>query len=75
MFINKNEITVPDVKTYATRANLEKALADTGLDKHGSRYIVVQHNERWTAIFLASEWCAQNGGYAFFAGQHGFLSV
>jgi len=74
------------VKTYATEANLRKALAAKGLDDYTStdasgcevtcRYLVVRTPDgRWTAIFLASQFLNLCGGYVGFASQHGFMSV
>lgn len=71
-----NELTLETVTSYASEANLRRALARTGLDTHGCRYMVVRTPEgRWTAIFMATEWLRANGGYVGFAAQHGFMSV
>ena len=80
-----NEISLDDAKSYATEANLRKALSKLGLDSYASsskygehvcRYMVVRNKEgRWTAIFLATEHLSLCGGYVAFAAQHGFMSV
>jgi hypothetical protein len=79
-----NALTVDNAKSYATEANLDKALAKLGLDAYGSagempcRYFKVCNREgRWTAIFLVQEYFLVNktGGYVMFAAQHGFMSV
>ena len=80
-----NNISLEDCKSYATEANLDKALAKLGLDNysHGDgtvpcRYIKARTADgRWTAIFLASQFFNVNktGGYIGFASQHGFMSV
>lgn len=80
-----NIIELDNAKSYATRANLEKALTKLGLDDYTNgegqspcRYIVCQNGEgRWTAIFLVSQFFSMNktGGYVGFASQHGFTSI
>lgn len=71
-----NNIDISVAKSYASEANLDKALARTGLDSVGCRYMKVRNAEgRWTAIFLVSEYARHNGGYIGFAAQHGFMSV
>ncbi|AAT69520.1 gp44 [Alphaproteobacteria phage PhiJL001] len=77
-------ITLENSKSYATEANLDKALVKLGLaeytggEKFACRYIKCQNGEgRWTAIFLISEYFNRNetGGYVGIASQHGFMSV
>ena len=77
-------ITLDECKSYATEANLDKALARTGLDnctmgeKIPCRFIKVKNSQdRWTAVFLVSEFFNRNktGGYVCFAAEHGFMSV
>ena len=77
-------ITLENSRSYATEANLDRALAKSGLDNvtmgHDipCRYIKARNTEgRWTAIFLVSEFFNRNktGGYVGFAGEHGFMSV
>lgn len=69
------EILLNDVKSYATEANLRKALAKLGLD-NWARYMVTRTADgRWTAIFMVTEYLNRNGGYAGFASQHGFMSL
>lgn len=80
------EISFENVKTYATEANLRKALAAKGLDRYSDfdrngnevvcRYMVVRTPDgRWTAVFLTTELLRLCGGYVGFAAQHGFMSV
>lgn len=83
--IARNVITLENCKSYATEANLEKALERLHLDDYRDsdaqipcRYIVARTPEgRWTAIFLVTEFFRNNetGGYVAFASQHGFMSV
>lgn len=77
-------LTLTECKSYATEANLMKALNKTGLDNYACegevpcRFIVCQNGEgRWTAIFMVSEYFRTNktGGYIGFAGRHGFMSI
>lgn len=79
-----NVLELDHCKSYATEANLDKALAKLGLDRYGEeneipcRYMKVRNAEgRWTAIFLVTEYFSRNqtGGYVGFASQHGFMSV
>ncbi len=80
------KIELNEVKSYATEANLEKALKKLGLDNftYGEeknapmQYIVTRTPEgRWTAVFLVTNFFRGNsiGGYLGIAAQHGFLSV
>jgi hypothetical protein len=81
----RNEIHLDDCKSYATEANLEKALSNLGLDdwresdtQMPCRYIKCRNAEgRWTAVFLVQEYFNVNktGGYVGFAAQHGFMSI
>lgn len=81
----RNIITLDDCKSYATVANLEKALERLHLDDYREsdtqtpcRYIVAKTaDDRWTAIFLVTEYFNRNktGGYVGFASQHGFMSI
>lgn len=85
MTIARNVITLDECKSYATEANLDKALEKLGLDDYRAsdtetpcRYIKCQNGQgRWTAVFLVQEHFSRNktGGYVMFAGQHGFMSV
>lgn len=78
-------IDLKDCKSYATEANLDKALAKHGLDNYrmeeghvACRFIKCRNAEgRWTAVFLVSEYFSRNktGGYVGFAATHGFMSV
>ena len=78
-------LSIDDCRSYATEANLDKAIAKHGLDnwtdstrhgQHTCRYMKVRNSEgRWTAIFLVSEHANLCGGYIGFAAQHGFMSV
>lgn len=78
-----NIINIDECRSYASEANLDKALNKMGLDNwqeshqgRPCRYIKVRNSEgRWTAIFMASEHCNAYGGYVAFASQHGFMSV
>lgn len=71
-----NEINLNEVKSYATEANLRKALSKLNLDTYGARYMITRTPEgRWTAIFLVAEYLNQHGGYVGFASQYGFMSV
>jgi hypothetical protein len=73
----KTEINIENSRGYATEANLRRALARTGLDNHGARFMIVRKpsNGSFTAIFMVSEWMNKNGGYIGFASTHGFVSV
>jgi len=79
----KNNIDINNSKSYATEANLDKALTKLGLDNFrgfdgGSpcRYLKVRNKEgRWTAIFCVTEFANIEGGYLGFAATHGFMSV
>ena len=82
----KTEITLNEVRSYKTEANLDKALDKLGLkdfrDGEKSfvpmRYIKTKTpDNRWTAVFLVSEFFNRNntGGYVGFAAEHGFMSV
>lgn len=79
-----NHLDINTCKSYATEANLDKALAKLGLDNYGyegecpCRFMKVRNAEgRWTAIFMATEYFHRNntGGYVGFASQHGFMSI
>lgn len=78
-----NAITLDNVKSYATEANLDKALAKLGLDDYSMNgcsckyFKVCTADGRWTAIFMVSGFfsLANCGGYIGFASQHGFVSV
>jgi hypothetical protein len=79
-----NAFDLDACKSYATEANLDKALAKLGLDAYGfegempCRYIKCRNAEgRWTAIFMVQQYLSMNrtGGYIAFAAQHGFMSV
>lgn len=80
-----NNISLEDCKSYATEANLDKALAKLGLDDYrvdeggvACRYIKARTADgRWTAIFLVNQFFNVNktGGYVCFASQYGFMSV
>lgn len=69
-------LTLENSKGYASEANLHKALARTGLDTYGARYIICRKPDgTWTAIFLISEYLRDKGGYVGVASQFGFMSV
>lgn len=79
-----NVLTLDQCKSYATEANLDKALKRFGLDAYGHegempcRYVKARNAAgRWTAIFMVTEYFNVNktGGYIAFAAQHGFMSV
>jgi len=80
-----NVLSIEACKSYATEANLDKALNRLGLDSYRCderhvpcRYMKVRNSEgRWTAIFMVSEFFNRNktGGYIGFASQHGFMSI
>jgi hypothetical protein len=81
-----NAITPENCKSYATEANLDKALEKMGLSDYrddvsnrmSCRYIKCQNGEgRWTAVFMVSEFFNVNktGGYVGFASRRGFMSV
>ena len=71
-----NTITLENAKGYKTEANLTRALERLGLADHEARRIIARKPDgTWTAIFMATEWLNKNGGYVFFASQHGFMSV
>ena len=80
-----NLIDINLCASYATEANLDRALARLGLDDYkqephemACRYIKCRNDKgRWTAIFLASQYFTVNktGGYVCFASQHGFMSI
>lgn len=70
------ELTIEKSKGYATRENLMRSLENKGLLDLKVRYFVCRKSDgKWTAIFLASEYCNLHGGYIGFAAQHGFMSV
>ena len=80
----RHVITLENCRSYATEANLDKALAKSGLDNVTMgcdipcRLIKCRNAEgRWTAVFLVSEFFNRNktGGYVGFASEHGFMSV
>jgi hypothetical protein len=82
--MSRNVIELIEVKSYASKANLLKALERLGLDKYGAddevpcRYIVARtDNGRWTAVFCFTDYFNVNktGGYVGFAAQHGFMSI
>jgi hypothetical protein len=83
--IMNNVITLENVKSYSTEANLHKALAKYGLNDYRDaedhapmRYIVCKTpDDRWTATFLVSEYFRRNntGGYVGVASQYGFMSL
>lgn len=75
--MNAIEIQINEsTKTYATRKNLMKALERCGLLGECIRFIVVNEDGRWTAIFLVTEWMNQYGqSDATVAARHGFLSI
>ena len=86
MIRERNVISIADCKSYASEANLDKALAKLGLDQYidrapdgqriQCRYIKCRTPDgRWTAVFLASEFINICGGYLGFAARHGFMSV
>ena len=65
---------IDDCKSYATEANLLKALERFSLINENP--IVVRNREgRWTAIFSIAQTSMRNGGYLGFASQHGFMTV
>lgn len=67
-------MNIADSKSYATKKNLEAALAKAGLaSKHP---IIVRNDEgRWTAIFgLHLSGMAETGD-VMFAARHGFLTI
>jgi hypothetical protein len=79
-----NALTLENTKSYATEANLDKALDRMGLSNYTMgevvpcRYIKARTPEgRWTAIFLVSEFFRTNktGGFIGFASHKGFMSV
>jgi hypothetical protein len=80
-----NHLSIEDCKSYATEANLDKALNRLGLDSYRDdeqhvpcRFMKVRNGAgRWTAIFMATEYFSRNktGGYVCFASQHGFMSI
>jgi len=64
---------IDESKSYATEANLMKALVKYGLDKENP--LVVRNKEgRWTAVFHIMWSSAKEGGYIGFASQYGFLT-
>ena len=71
----KTTITLENCKTYASEANLMKAIERLELDE--IRHIVCRAPDgRWTAIFLVTEWInLRKGCYLGVASQHGFMSV
>ena len=79
--MTNNQISLENCKSYATEANLDRALERLGLDAYGEgdhvcRFIKARNAEgRWTAIFLVSKYTRAVGGYIGFASQHGFMSV
>jgi len=65
-------MNIDTAKSYATEANLTKALAKTGLDQY--RHMVVRTRDgRFTAIFPASE--AIRHGYLGVFAQFGFHTI
>lgn len=79
-----NVITIEGSRSYATEANLTRAIENYGLDElrgqkdRPLRYIVCCNAVgRYTAVFLVSEWFRVNedGGYLGIASQYGFMSV
>lgn len=59
-------------KSYASEANLMKALEKLGLDK--CKPIVVRNRAgRWTAVFGLHN--SNFGGNVTFAARHGFLTI
>ena len=86
MIRERNVISIADCKSYASEANLDRALDKLGLAQYVSqdakgrlvvcRYIKCRTPDgRWTAVFLVSEMMNLCGGYVGFAAQHGFMSV
>lgn len=66
-----NPMNIDNSKSYATEANLMKALEKLGFDK--DRHIVVCNRAgRYTAIFPASN---IKGGYLAVYAQHGFFTL
>ncbi len=68
------------IKTYATKENLEKALAKLSISEHP--HIVVRNDTgRWTAIFPFSNferrwlWNDNVMGYLAFYAEKGFMTV
>lgn len=75
-------IDLHKVRSYTTEANLLRGLEKLGLDNYTDgdsrpcRYIVCRTpSGRWTAVFLATEYLRNHGGYAGFAADHGFMSI
>lgn len=63
-----------DVKSYKTKENLVKAIERYNLNR--IRHVICKtENDRWTAVFLVSEYVNREGGYVGIASQHGFMSV
>jgi hypothetical protein len=84
--VARNVITLNDCKSYASEANLDKALEKFGLkdfDMGEENYVKMRYIKcltpqgRWTAVFLVSEFFRINktGGYVGIASHHGFMSV
>jgi hypothetical protein len=78
-----NVITLENSASYATEANLDRAIAQRGLDcycemdhQRPLRFIKCRNAEgRWTAVFMVSEFFRVNntGGYVGLA--HPFMAV
>lgn len=65
-------MNIDNAKSYATEANLTKALAKLGLDQY-RHMVVCTRNGRFTAIFCASE--AISHGYLGVFAQFGFFTI
>ena len=65
-------MNIDDCKSYATEANLMKAIEKLGFASH--RFLVVcTRNGRFTAIFPVSN--LSGGGYMGLYAQHGFMTL
>lgn len=81
----RNIITLENSKSYATEANLHKALKKYGFDEYREhenctpcRFIIAKTpDNRWTAIFLLSEHFNSNatGGYVGVFSEKGFMTI
>lgn len=68
----RNIFDIDTAKSYATEANLNKALVKLGFDQ--DRHVVVcTRTGRFTAIFPASNFT--NGGYVGLYAAQGFLTM
>lgn len=66
-------LTLDNCKSYATEANLQKAMDKVGFVNEGDRAIICRTSEgRWTAIY---QWDMRQGGYVAYYAQHGFMTI